>query len=60
MLDILVLLPLIIVGAGAILLMLLASFESFSMEGMSILGMGIFAFAFLVQMAVDNSANFLP
>ena len=60
MLDLMVLLPLIIVSAGAILLMLLASFETFGREGMSILGMGIFAFAFFVQVAVSNSGNYFP
>jgi len=60
MLDLMVILPLIIVGSGAILLMLLASFKSFTKEGMSILGMGLFAFAFLVQLAVANSGNITP
>ena len=60
MLDLMAVLPLIIVGGGAILLMLFASFESFSKEGMSILGMGIFAFAFFVQLAVVSSGDSVP
>ena len=58
--DLMAVLPLIIVTGGAILLMLLASFESFGKEGMSILGMGIFAFAFFVQLAVGNGGDALP
>ena len=58
--DLMVILPLIIVGAGAILLMLLASFESLSKEIMSILTMGVFAFAFFVQLAVTNSGDIKP
>ena len=60
MLDLMAVLPLVIVGGGAILLMLIASFESLSKEGMSILGMGIFAFAFFVQVATVNSGNVTP
>ena len=58
--DLMVILPLIIVGAGAILLMLLASFENLSKEAMSILTMGVFAFAFFVQLAVGNSGDVKP
>lgn len=58
--DLMVILPLIIVGLGALLLMLLASFRSLSKEGMSILTMGIFGFAFFVQLAVSNSAGLMP
>jgi len=58
--DLMVILPLIIVGAGAILLMLLASFQSLSKEAMSIVTMGIYAFAFFVQLAVTNSGDILP
>lgn len=58
--DLMVILPLIIVGVGALLLMLLASFRSLSKEGMSILTMGIFGFAFFVQLAVSNNTGLLP
>ncbi len=58
--DLMVILPLIIVGAGALLLMLLASFQSLSKESMSILTMGIFGFAFFVQLAVSNSNDITP
>lgn len=58
--DLMVILPLIIVGVGALLLMLLASFRSLSKEGMSILTMGIFGFAFFVQLAVSNNTGLMP
>ncbi len=58
--DLLVILPLIIVGSGAIGLMLLASFQSLSRESTSILTMGIFGFAFFVQFAAPNSPDIMP
>ncbi len=58
--DLMVIIPLIVVGLGAILLMLLASFRTFSKEAMSILTMGIFGFAFFVQLAVSNSGDITP
>ncbi len=58
--DLMVIIPLIVVGAGAILLMLLASFRTLSKEALSILTMGIFGFAFFVQLAVSNSGDITP
>ena len=58
--DLMVIIPLIVVGAGAILLMLLASFQTLSKEALSILTMGIFGFAFFVQLAVSNSGDITP
>ena len=58
--DIMAILPLIATGAGAILIMLVAAFESFKKEGISILGIGLFAFAFFVQMTVENSSPITP
>lgn len=50
MLDITLFLPLIIVGAGAILLMLLSAFEKVTNRSAASLGMGVFGVAFLVQL----------
>ncbi len=58
--DLMAILPLVATGAGAILLMLAAAFESFRKEGISIMGIGLFAFAFFVQLAVANSGSFAP
>ncbi len=58
--DLMAILPLVATAAGAILLMLVAAFESFRKEGISILGIGLFAFAFFIQLAVENSADFAP
>ena len=58
--DIMAILPLVATGAGAILVMLLAAFESFKKEGISILGIGLFAFAFFVQLTVENSGPITP
>jgi NADH-quinone oxidoreductase subunit N len=55
-----VILPLAATGAGAILIMLVAAFETFRREGISILGMGLFAFAFFIQLTVDNSGDIYP
>ncbi len=58
--DIMAILPLAATGAGAILVMLVAAFESFKKEGISILGIGLFAFAFFVQLTVENGAPITP
>ena len=60
MFDAMVILPLVATGAGAILIMLVAAFETFRREGISILGMGLFAFAFFIQLTVDNSGDIYP
>jgi NADH-quinone oxidoreductase subunit N len=44
------LLPLIVVGSGAILLMLLSAFEKISIETAAIIGMGVFALGFVTQL----------
>jgi NADH-quinone oxidoreductase subunit N len=58
--DIMAILPLVATGAGAILVMLVAAFESFKKEGISILGIGLFAFAFFVQLTVENGGPITP
>ncbi len=58
--DIMAILPLVATAAGAILMMLAAAFESFKKEGISILGIGLFAFAFFVQLTVENGAPITP
>jgi len=58
--DTMAILPLVATGAGAILIMLVAAFESFRKEGISILGIGLFAFAFFVQLTVENSTAITP
>jgi len=58
--ELMVLLPLVATGAGAILIMLVAAFESFRKEGIAILGIGLFAFAFFVQLTVENSGDVTP
>ena len=60
MFDAMVILPLVATGAGAILIMLVAAFETFRREGISILAMGLFAFAFFIQLTVDNSGDIYP
>jgi len=62
MCDFTSLLPLIIIGSGAILLMLLAAFESIELETSSYICMGFFAAAFLVQLIVgfDPEVNIFP
>lgn len=60
MFDVIAILPLIATGAGAILMMLAAAYQSFRREGISILGMGLFAFAFFIQLTVDNSGDVTP
>ncbi len=58
--DIMAILPLVATGTGAILIMLVAAFESFKKEGISILGIGLFAFAFFVQLTVENGPATTP
>lgn len=60
MLDFIVIFPLIVVSAGAIMLMLLASMEHVSEGITALIAMGIFAFAFAVQMIANGSGNVLP
>lgn len=58
--DVMAILPLVATGAGAILVMLAAAFESFRKDGISILGIGLFAFAFFVQLTVDSGPPIAP
>lgn len=58
--DLMAILPLVATGAGAILLMLVAAFESFKKEGIAILGIGLFAFAFFIQLTVENGSSVTP
>lgn len=58
--DIMAILPLVATGAGAILIMLAAAFESFRKDGISILGIGLFAFAFFVQLTVESGPPIAP
>lgn len=60
MLDFILILPLLVVGAGAIALMLLASMENLSEGSTAMVSMGVFAFAFAVQLMVNLSGNVLP
>jgi NADH-quinone oxidoreductase subunit N len=60
MLDFIVILPLLVVGAGAITLMLLASMESLSEGNTALVAMGVFAFAFAVQLMVSVSGSVMP
>lgn len=60
MLDFIVILPLLVVGAGAITLMLLASMENLSEGNTALVSMGVFAFAFAVQLMVSVSGSILP
>jgi NADH-quinone oxidoreductase subunit N len=55
--DFLSLLPLIVICAGAILLMLLAAFERSRLETAAHLSMGIFAVAFFVQLLVGGGPS---
>jgi len=60
MLDFILILPLLVVGAGAITLMLLASMEKMRAESTALLSMGVFAFAFTVQLMGNLSGDVLP
>lgn len=55
--DLMLLMPLIIVGAGAILLMIAATYDKFTHELAAFGSAGIFALAFLVQLASCISGN---
>lgn len=58
--DFIVILPLLVVGAGAITLMLLASMESVSEGHLALVAMGILAFGFAVQLMVSLSGSVMP
>ncbi|MBU0945788.1 MAG: NADH-quinone oxidoreductase subunit N [Proteobacteria bacterium] len=47
--------PLLIIGSGALLLMLLAAFEKIEVESASYISMGFFAAAFFVQLLVAST-----
>lgn len=55
--DFLSLLPLIIIGSGGILLMLVAAFEKWRLETASYVSMGFFAAAFFIQLLVAGSTE---
>jgi NADH-quinone oxidoreductase subunit N len=57
MIDFMFVLPLIVVAAGAILLMLLAASKKISIDIASFIGMGVFALGFLVQLLVCTSTD---
>lgn len=57
MLDFISLLPLLITGSGAILLMLLAAFEKVQVDIASYISMGFFGVAFLAQLLVGDSPD---
>lgn len=50
--DFMLLLPLVIIGSGAILLMLLSAFEKISIEKAAYISMGIYGLAFFLQLIV--------
>lgn len=57
MYDFMSLLPLIIIGAGAIVLMLLSAYERIHLDTASYISMGFFGVAFFVQMVVGCGPN---
>ncbi len=57
MTDFLFLLPLLVIGAGAILLMLLSAFENIEVEVAAYAGMAVFLFGFLGQLLVPASPD---
>ncbi len=57
MLDITLFLPLIIVGAGAILLMLLSAFEKVTVQTAAFISMGVFALGFGAQLLTSTSSD---
>ncbi len=57
MIDFVLLLPLLIVGSGAIFLMLLSAFEKIETEIASYVGMGVFLLAFFVQLVSTASGD---
>lgn len=58
--DIVPLLPLGIVGFGAIILMLLAAFEKIHLEVAAVFSMGVFALAFVMQLLPAGPDNLAP
>lgn len=58
--DIVPLLPLGIVGVGAILLMLLAAFEKIHLEVAAVFSMGVFAMAFVMQLLPAAPGDLAP
>lgn len=58
--DFMLLVPLIIVGAGAILLMLAAAYDKLTLEYGAIGSMAIFGLAFLVQLSSSIQGSVLP
>jgi len=60
MMDFIVLFPLIVVGAGAIILMLMASMKSLSEGNTALAALGVLALAFAVQLMVSTTDNLTP
>ncbi len=58
--DLMLLMPVLIIGAGAILLMLVSAFEKINVEQAAMASMGIFGLAFLVQLSVCISGQVTP
>ncbi len=58
--DIVPLLPLGIIGIGALLLMLLAAFEKIHLEVAAVFSMGIFIIAFVMQLLPASPDNVVP
>jgi NADH-quinone oxidoreductase subunit N len=58
--DFFLLLPLIIVGAGAILLMLRSAFGKLTVEAASMVSMCVFALAFIVQLSLGCVGHISP
>jgi len=58
--DFFLLLPLFIVGAGAILLMLRAAFGKLTLEAASPVSMCVFALAFVAQLLTGTTGHFVP
>ncbi len=54
--DFLSLLPLLTIGTGAILLMIMSAFEKLRLETASYVSLGFFAVAFFIQLLVFNSS----
>ncbi len=52
--DFLSLLPLVIIGSGALLLMLSAAYKKISIEATAVITMAVFAVAFLVQLSLEG------
>ncbi len=60
MLDFIVILPLLVVGAGAILLMLLASMENISEGNIVVLALAVLGIAFALELTVSLSGSVTP